>query len=103
MALEYDRQPMQAILHGHLPIDDIVNTTTLSLEDAASGCKPFDGGAARTFVLGPHVMPGTATGATAYRCSGFPPGRDATPHALRKRRLPVGNGTIRRAASSQST
>lgn len=47
---------MQAILHGRLPIADIVNATIIPLEDAAEGYKAFDGGAAKKFVLDPHGL-----------------------------------------------
>jgi len=54
--LRYNRQLMQAILHGRLPIADIVNATVISLEDAAEGYADFDKGAAKKFVLDPHGM-----------------------------------------------
>jgi len=47
---------MQAILHGRLPIGDIVNATVIPLEKAAEGYKSFDEGAARKYVLDPHGM-----------------------------------------------
>lgn len=54
--LKYNRQLMQAILHGRLPIADIVNAQVISLEDAAKGYESFDQGAAKKFVLDPHGM-----------------------------------------------
>ena len=58
--LKYNRQLMQAILHGRLPIADIVNATVISLEDAPRGYHDFDNGAPRKFVLDPHGMLKTA-------------------------------------------
>ncbi len=52
--LRYNRQLMQAILHGRLPIADIVNAKVISLEDAPSGYANFDRGVAEKFVLDPH-------------------------------------------------
>lgn len=54
--LRYNRQLMQAILHGRLPIADIVNATVIPLEEAAQGYKSFDDGAAKKFVLDPHGL-----------------------------------------------
>ncbi|MCW2264627.1 glutathione-independent formaldehyde dehydrogenase [Gluconobacter cerinus] len=54
--LRYNRQLMQAILHGRLPIADIVNATVISLEDAPRGYHDFDNGAPRKFVLDPHGL-----------------------------------------------
>ncbi|MBZ4417279.1 formaldehyde dehydrogenase, glutathione-independent [Myxococcus sp. RHSTA-1-4] len=54
--LRYNRQLMQAILHGRLPIAKIVNATVIPLEDAARGYHEFDTGVARKFVLDPHGM-----------------------------------------------
>lgn len=54
--LRYNRQLMQAILHGRLPIADIVNATVISLEEAPHGYHDFDNGAPRKFVLDPHGM-----------------------------------------------
>jgi len=58
--LRYNRQLMQAILHGRLPIADIVNAKIISLEDAAQGYATFDKGAATKFVLDPHGQLGAA-------------------------------------------
>ncbi len=54
--LRYNRQLMQAILHGRLPIAEIVNATVIPLDQAAQGYKAFDDGAAKKFVLDPHGM-----------------------------------------------
>ncbi len=54
--LRYNRQLMQAILHGRLPIAEIVNATVIPLDQAAQGYKSFDDGAAKKFVLDPHGM-----------------------------------------------
>ena len=45
---------MQAIWHDRLPIAEIVNAKVISLEDAPTGYKDFDKGAAVKFVLDPH-------------------------------------------------
>ncbi|MBC2884098.1 formaldehyde dehydrogenase, glutathione-independent [Ochrobactrum sp. CM-21-5] len=52
--LKYNRQLMQAILHGRLNIAEIVNAQVISLEEAAQGYESFDQGAAKKFVLDPH-------------------------------------------------
>ncbi|WP_339780413.1 formaldehyde dehydrogenase, glutathione-independent [uncultured Thalassospira sp.] len=54
--IKYNRQLMQAILHGRLNIADIVNAQVILLEDAAQGYESFDQGAAKKFVLDPHGM-----------------------------------------------
>ncbi len=54
--LRYNRQLMQAILHGRLPIAEIVNATVIPLDQAAQGYKAFDDGAAKKYVLDPHGM-----------------------------------------------
>lgn len=54
--LKYNRQLMMAILHGRLPIADIVNAKVIPLEDAPQGYETFDHGAAQKFVLDPHGM-----------------------------------------------
>jgi glutathione-independent formaldehyde dehydrogenase len=54
--LKYNRQLMQAILHGRLPIAKIVNATVIPLEDASSGYREFDLGAPKKFVLNPHGL-----------------------------------------------
>jgi len=54
--LKYNRQLMQAILHGRLNIAEIVNAQVISLEDAPMGYESFDHGAAKKFVLDPHGL-----------------------------------------------
>ena len=54
--VKYNRQLMQAILHGRLNIADIVNAQVVSLEDAPQGYESFDQGVAKKFVLDPHGM-----------------------------------------------
>jgi len=58
--LKYNRQLMQAILHGRLNIAEIVNAEVISLEDAAAGYESFDQGVAKKFVLDPHGILGKA-------------------------------------------
>ncbi|KAB2700425.1 formaldehyde dehydrogenase, glutathione-independent [Ochrobactrum sp. Kaboul] len=58
--LKYNRQLMQAILHGRLNIAEIVNAEVISLEEAAAGYESFDQGVAKKFVLDPHGMLGKA-------------------------------------------
>ncbi|MCP3059055.1 formaldehyde dehydrogenase, glutathione-independent [Myxococcus sp. K38C18041901] len=52
--LRYNRQLMQAILHGRLNIAKVVNATVISLDDAPRGYQEFDAGVARKFVIDPH-------------------------------------------------
>lgn len=52
--VKYNRQLMQAILHGRLNIAEIVNAKVIPLEDAAKGYENFDQGAAVKYVLDPH-------------------------------------------------
>ena len=54
--LKYNRQLMQAILHGRLPIAKIVNATVITLDGAPQGYKDFDKGAAKKFVIDPHNL-----------------------------------------------
>jgi glutathione-independent formaldehyde dehydrogenase len=58
--LRYSRQLMEAILHDRLPIAKIVNATVIKLDEAPSGYKDFDKGAAKKFVLDPHGIVGKA-------------------------------------------
>ncbi|UYF99832.1 MULTISPECIES: formaldehyde dehydrogenase, glutathione-independent [unclassified Halomonas] len=58
--VQYNRQLMQAILHGRLNIAEIVNAQVISLEDAPSGYEQFDQGVASKFVLDPHGLLGAA-------------------------------------------
>jgi len=52
--LRYNRQLMQAILHDKIQIAKAVNATLISLDDAPSGYRDFDHGAAKKFVIDPH-------------------------------------------------
>jgi len=54
--LRYNRQLMQAILHNKIQIAKAVNATVISLDDAPTGYKDFDQGAAKKFILDPHGM-----------------------------------------------
>ena len=60
--LRYNRQLMQAILHDKIQIAKAVNATLISLDEAPSGYRDFDHGAAKKFVIDPH---GTARKAAA--------------------------------------
>lgn len=55
---QYNRKLMNLILAGKAPIGKAVNATTISLDDAPSGYKQFDAGAAQKFVIDPHGMVG---------------------------------------------
>jgi len=52
----YHRQLMQAILRDKVQIAKAVNATVISLDDAPTGYKDFDQGAAKKFVLNPHDL-----------------------------------------------
>src|SRR6058998_3632696 len=54
--LRYNRQLMQAILYDRVHIAKAVNATLISLDDAPTGYKDFDKGAAKKFILDPHGM-----------------------------------------------
>ncbi len=54
--MKYHRQLMQCILHDKIQIAKATNVTVISLEQAASGYKDFDAGAAKKYVLDPHGM-----------------------------------------------
>lgn len=56
--LRYNRQLMNAILHGRLPIASIVNAKVIPLESAAEGYARFDSGVAAKYVLDPHGVLG---------------------------------------------
>ncbi len=60
--LRYNRQLMQAILHDKIQIAEAVNATLISLDEAPTGYRDFDHGAAKKFVIDPH---GTARKAAA--------------------------------------
>ena len=52
--LRYNRALMMAILHERIAIGKAVNATPLSIEDAVTGYRDFDQGAARKYVLDPN-------------------------------------------------
>jgi glutathione-independent formaldehyde dehydrogenase len=52
--LRYNRQLMQAILHGKVHPAKACNVTVISLDDAPQGYVDFDRGAAKKFVIDPH-------------------------------------------------
>lgn len=54
--MKYHRDLMQAILSGKAQIAKAVNATVISLDQAPSGYKEFDGGVAKKFVIDPHGM-----------------------------------------------
>src|SRR5436309_1044781 len=58
--LKYNRQLMQAILHDKVEIAKAVNATLISLDEAPTGYKDFDKGAAKKFVIDPHGLAGKA-------------------------------------------
>ncbi len=54
--MRYNRQLMQAILHEKTHPAKAVNVQMISLDEAPSGYKDFDKGAAKKFVMDPHGM-----------------------------------------------
>src|SRR5882757_1308028 len=52
--MSYHRELMQAILFDRIHIADAVNVTVIGLDDAPSGYRDFDQGAAKKFVIDPH-------------------------------------------------
>ena len=58
--IKYHRQLMMAILHDKVQIAKAVNATVITLDDAPSGYKDFDKGAAKKFILDPHGAIGAA-------------------------------------------
>jgi glutathione-independent formaldehyde dehydrogenase len=52
--MKYHRQLMQAILYDKVQVAKAVNVTVISLDDAPTGYRDFDRGAARKFVIDPH-------------------------------------------------
>jgi glutathione-independent formaldehyde dehydrogenase len=54
--LKYNRQLMMAILHDKVQIAKAVNVSMITLDEAPSGYKDFDKGAAKKFVIDPHGM-----------------------------------------------
>ena len=54
--MKYNRALMMAILYDKIQIAKAVNVTTISLEEAPTGYKDFDKGAAKKYVVDPHGM-----------------------------------------------
>jgi glutathione-independent formaldehyde dehydrogenase len=54
--MKYHRQLMNAILYDKIQIAKAVNVATITLDEAPSGYKDFDKGAAKKFVIDPHSM-----------------------------------------------
>ena len=52
--MKYHRGLMMAILHDKVQIAKAVNATVITLDDAPTGYKDFDKGAAKKFILAPH-------------------------------------------------
>ena len=58
--MKYHRGLMMAILHDKVQIAKAVNATVITLDDAPTGYKDFDKGAAKKFILDPHNSLGAA-------------------------------------------
>ncbi len=56
--MRYHRQLMQAILHEKAHPAKATNVTYISLDEAPTGYRDFDKGAAKKFVMDPHGMAG---------------------------------------------
>jgi len=54
--LKYNRSLMHAILHDKVQIAKACNVNLIKLDDAPSGYRDFDKGAAKKFVMDPHGM-----------------------------------------------
>lgn len=54
--MQYHRELMQAILWDRIHIADAVNVQVISLDDAPTGYRDFDRGAASKYVIDPHGM-----------------------------------------------
>jgi glutathione-independent formaldehyde dehydrogenase len=54
--MKYNRELMMAILNDRIQIAKAVNVTVIRLDDAPTGYKDFDKGAAKKFVIDPHSM-----------------------------------------------
>jgi glutathione-independent formaldehyde dehydrogenase len=52
----YNRSLMMAILHDKVQIAKAVNATLITLDQAPTGYKDFDKGAAKKFIIDPHGM-----------------------------------------------
>jgi len=60
--MKYHRKLMNAILYDRIKIADAVNVQVISLDDAPSGYRDFDKGAAKKFVIDPHNIVRTWSG-----------------------------------------
>ena len=58
--MKYHRGLMMAILHDKVQIAKAVNATVITLDEAPTGYKDFDKGAAKKFLLDPHNSLGAA-------------------------------------------
>ncbi|MFF2651862.1 formaldehyde dehydrogenase, glutathione-independent [Streptomyces sp. NPDC058045] len=56
--MRYNRQLMMAILNDRAHIADAVGATVIGLDDAPTGYREFDGGAAKKYVLNPSGLLG---------------------------------------------
>src|SRR5438132_12066434 len=54
--MRYHRKLMNAILYDKIQIAKAVNVQMIGLDDAPTGYKDFDKGAAKKFVIDPHRM-----------------------------------------------
>jgi len=54
--MRYHRGLMMAILNDRVDIAGAVNATLITLDDAATGYREFDSGAAKKFVIDPNAM-----------------------------------------------
>ena len=54
--MRYHRGLMQMILNDRAHIADAVNATVIKLEEAPTGYRDFDSGAAKKFVLDPNGL-----------------------------------------------
>ena len=54
--MRYHKQLMMAILHDKVDLEKACNVQIIGLDDAPSGYKDFDKGAAKKFVIDPHGM-----------------------------------------------
>ena len=53
--MKYNRQLMMAILYDKIKIAKAVNATVITLDEGPQGYKDFDRGAAKKFVIDPHL------------------------------------------------
>jgi len=59
--LKYNRSLMQAILHDKVQIAKACNVNLIKLDEAPSGYRDFDKGAAKKFVIDPHGLAAKAS------------------------------------------